>query len=185
MFVASDQVSLSLRRRLTEPNYVTVSVQVDQVAGVAGFLQPGDEVNIMTAIEIEQEDIESAPDQPAPGEFAIVLDTRFEMLYQNVHILAIGQETQAAPGEAAAADPDAPEEEPQGDTGLITFNVPPAAAQLIASFAADGTLYLSLIPTDYEPEPLPAPDLFITELPGQDPEQLTPYGPDGDGEAEQ
>jgi Flp pilus assembly protein CpaB len=180
MFVESSQVSLSLRRRLTEPDYVTVTIQVDQISGVGNMLQPGDEVNIMAAITIDQADLEQIPEQPDPGELPIALTERYEMLYQNVHILAIGTETQAAPGEAAAAEGE--EEASSGGSGLITFNVPPAAAQLIASFQLGGDLYLSLIPTDYVPEPLPAPDVFIEDLPGQDPAQLTPYGPDGDGE---
>jgi pilus assembly protein CpaB len=186
MFVASDQVSLSLRRRLADPNWVTVTIQVDQVAGVAYMIQPGDEVNIMAATEITEEDLETLPDQPPPGELVVELPRRYEMLYQNVHILAIDQITESAPGEAVATGAEgetAPEPEPV--SGLVTFNVPPEAAQLIASFALESSLYLSLIPTDYEPRPIPPPEVFMPELPGQDPDILTPYGPDEDGEPPQ
>ena len=51
-------------------------------------------------------------------------------------------------------------------TGTITFAVPPEAAQRIAS-VEPGSIYLSLVPPDFEPVPLPP---FDTEevLPGED-----------------
>ncbi len=56
--------------------------------------------------------------------------------------------------------------------------MPAAAAQLIASIAPE-QLYLTLLPANYAPEALPKLDPFPALLPGEDPTQLTPYGPQG------
>ena len=61
-------------------------------------------------------------------------------LYQNVAILAIGTSAAPQPGETqAAVNP---------GSNLITFAVPPVAA---ARILAAGSLYLSLVPLDYQP----------------------------------
>ena len=72
------------------------------------------------------------------------------LLYQNVEVIAIGTTAAPQPGETApVANP---------GSNLITFAVPPAAAQRIA-FAAQsgGGLYLTLVPPDNQPVEPPAP----------------------------
>jgi len=161
-------------------------VSVDQVGGVAGLLVPGDEVNIMVPIEIENIDevLEQAGPPADPEDPVWVLDSRYEMLYQKVHILAIGSLTEQLPGEDAATAEEGEDAAAQQASGLITFNVPPDAAQTIATAQLNADLYLSLVPVDYEPEVVEGPPLFIETLPGQDADQLTPYGPDADGRGE-
>ena len=91
-------------------------------------------------------------------------------------------EPDAWPGEVSASGTSAAT--PNGtaqttlNTGLITLEVPPKAAQLIGSIAANG-IYLSLLPTNYTPEAIPKLDFFPAVLPGEDPNALTPYGPAG------
>jgi pilus assembly protein CpaB len=184
MFVSQDEIEVSFRRRLENPNWVTVTVSVDQVASVAGLLVPGDEVNMMVAVELDQEDLDSLPEQPQPGDLPILFDKRYEMLYQRVHILAVGTTTQSLPGEDTSTNGDEQQQQNQGDTGLITFNVPADAAQLIATAQLTSSLYLSLVPNDYDPKevgPVEPIDPFVLTLPGQDPAKLTPYGPDENG----
>jgi hypothetical protein len=60
---------------------------------------------------------------------------------------------------------------------LWTFALPALAAQQIASVSA-GSFYLTLVPKDYQPTPLPALDVNAP-LPGETANQLTPYGPEG------
>ncbi|MBW3557743.1 MAG: Flp pilus assembly protein CpaB [Actinobacteria bacterium] len=116
---------------------VAITVSVDQVRGVAGLLVPGDKVNILVADGGSQ-----------------------RVLFQNVNIIAIG--TTAAPqaGETApVANP---------GSGLITFAVPPEAASRIA-FATQqgGGIYLTLVPIDNQPSPVPpvnAGNLFTGNL---------------------
>lgn len=104
---------------------VAITVSVDQVRGVAGLLVPGDRVNILVADGATQ-----------------------RVLYQNVEIIAIGSTAAPQPGETqAVANP---------GSGLITFQVPPDAASRIAFAAGQGGgLYLTLVPADNQPVPVP------------------------------
>src|SRR5207237_1543476 len=83
---------------------VAISIQVDQIHGVANLIVPGDKVNILAA----------APD----GE-------RF--LFQNVNVIAIGSTPAPQPGETTATTA-----APATSAGLMTFAVPPAAAAKIS-----------------------------------------------------
>lgn len=160
MFVDPAQTQISFRERLRNPEHVAITVSVDQVRGVAGFLVPGDEVNILIA------------GQGSGGEGG-AFPSAMRYLYQKVQILAVGQSTLLAPGEQTDANAAA-----NNGSGLITFNVPPQAAQWIASAQEAGGLYLSLVAEDYVPTPLPPIDSG-GELPGEAAGQLTPYGPTG------
>jgi hypothetical protein len=52
------------------------------------------------------------------------------------------------------------------------------ASQLIASVSAS-RLYLTLLPPNYTPEPIPQPEPYLPALPGENGTQMTPYGPTG------
>jgi hypothetical protein len=93
-----------------------------------------------------------------------------------VQILAVGQSTLLSPGEQTTAASGTTTN--AAGSGLITFNVPPEAAQWIASAQQGGGLYLSLVAGDYAPKPLPPIDPGVKTLPGESGE-LTPYGPQG------
>jgi hypothetical protein len=100
------------------------------------------------------------------------------MVYQGVKVLFVDRSPVRLPGEQTAAGTDGTEAAPVTNSGLLTLSVPPAAAQIIASVGAD-QWYLSLVPADYTPAPVPALDPEPALLPGQDPSQLTPCGPEG------
>ncbi len=179
MFVSESETTVSFRRRLENDDWVTATISVDQVSGVAGLVQPGDEVNLMVAVEVEnaEEALETAAPTD-PEAIFWVADKRYEMLYHTVPVLAVGQTAALLPGEQRAEDAE------QTDAGLITFAVPVEAARLIATAQADASLYLSLTPLNYEPAPLDQLPLIIETLPGQNAEELTPCGPDGCGAEE-
>jgi pilus assembly protein CpaB len=102
-----------------------------------------------------------------------VIKSPMRYLYQEVEVLAVGSNVLLAPGETVdttAADT---------TSNLITFNVPPVAAQWIASASDGGTLYMSLVAADYVPRVLAPLPTTVDALPGEDPAQLTPYGPEG------
>lgn len=120
---------------------VAITVSVDPVHGVAGLIQPGDQVDVLvTAANAET------------------------YLYQNVPVLAVGtalvnrsQATVTAAQTPAAAPAPAP------SSNLITFAVPPDAAARIA-FAQSGSgsggsggnnLYLALVPPGSAPSAVP------------------------------
>lgn len=201
MFVDPSTTIISFRERLRNKNHVAISVQVDQVKGVGGFLVPGDEVNMMifqdnakTKEAIDNPGSEKPayiPDlniRPVPAESIvrqggaqwIILPKTARYLYQKVQILAVGSNQLLSPGESASSSSTAgttsgsSTNSTQNNTGLITFNVPPAAAQWIAT-GADAGLYLSLTAKQYEPLPLPPLPIITDQLPGEEQGKLTPY----------
>jgi pilus assembly protein CpaB len=169
----SQAESLSTFSSLLKNNEVAISVSIDQVRGVAGLLVPGDFVNMMVVGTTPAETTGTA----AGGQgSADVLTNPARYLFQKVQILAIGQTRKLEPGETAATNADGTAVS-STSSGLLTFALPALAAQQIASVEA-GSFYLTLVPKDYQPTPLPALDVNAP-LPGETADQLTPYGPDG------
>ena len=125
MFVDPKVAQVTAAQRVPA-GQVAVTVNIDQVHGVAGLLTPGDKVNMMIADK----------------------DGKEKLLYQNVNILFIGSTAAPQPGETQAAAAAA--------SSLITFAVPPAAAEKIALVGS--SLYLTLVPPDNQPVPVPPAD---------------------------
>lgn len=101
MFVNPIDAQITFSQRIPA-GHVAITIQVDQVRGVAGLLVPGDQVNILVKDSAGAE----------------------RYLFQNAPIIAIG--TSAAPqagDSAAAVNP---------GSGLVTFAVTPEAAAKIA-----------------------------------------------------
>ena len=169
MFIDPADAELTYAERIPE-GMVTATVSVDSVRGVAGLLSPGDKVNILIADE------GGSGDDPAAGAASAVTYTN-RYLYQAVEILAVGRSFAASSSELSRSD-----DEPAQvvESGLVTFLVPPEAAQRIISAREQG-LYLSLVPPDYEPRALPLLPAEPT-LPGENASELTPYEPVADGE---
>jgi pilus assembly protein CpaB len=146
---------------------VAVTVSVDQVRGVAGLIVPGDLVNVLVVDEATSQ----AGSNPAPA----------RVLYQAAKVLFVDKTAVPQPGEVSQTGTNTATPNGQAqtsvNTGLITFEVPAKASQLIASISPD-KLYLTLLPPNYTPVPLSA-DAYPSVLPGEDPAQLTPYGPTG------
>lgn len=171
MFVNQQQAFVTFAERIPV-DQVAVTISVDQVRGVAGLLVPGDKVNIMLvlppadALAADPKTAGAAAKPSADGTQASgYAEVRY--LYQNVDVLAIGQT--AAPDTGATEAPKNP------GSGLITFSVPPDAAQRIALAQASGTIYLTLAPKDYRPiniPPLTPENMFQDGV-------LTPYPTNG------
>jgi Flp pilus assembly protein CpaB len=180
MFVDPAQTQISFRARLKDPEQVAISVSVDAVRSVGGFLVPGDEVNIMVFQQNQ-----APPDGSDSGSNLPVtafMGSTARYLYQKVNVLAIGSQTELSPGEQVSTTSSDGTTADTGNTGIVTFNVPPVAAQWIASAMQSGGMYLSLVAEDYVPRLLAPIDPLITLLPGEDPAMLTPYGPAGASE---
>jgi Flp pilus assembly protein CpaB len=187
-FVAPSVATTGITNRLEEEGLVTFTLSVDQVRGVAGMLSPGDEVNIIVTRNLEV-DGGTGPDgeptggtqrvypsgivRPGPGGVGVEVSglpyaNSARMVYQKVRILAIG--TQLAPG---LGDADAEAVNQAVAQGLITLAVPPEAVLRLAALDPN-SIYLSLVPKNYEPVPL-LPIDSTEVLPGEDPGRLTPY----------
>jgi Flp pilus assembly protein CpaB len=171
----SQAETLSTYSQLLRNNEVAITVSVDPVRSVGGLIVPGDFVNLLvnTAPGGDTTEGDDGELQPA-GPEGQVYDQPARYLYQKVQIIDIDGNRRLEPGETvdpAATEPTEPTER------LVTFAVPADAAQRIAS-ALNEDIYLTLVPPDYQPEPLPPVDVN-EELPGETGQQLTPYGPDG------
>jgi pilus assembly protein CpaB len=125
MFVEPRAATVSFAQRIP-PGQVAVTISVDQVHGVAGLIVPGDQVNMLA----------SAPD-----------GTRY--LFQNVNVLAVGNTPAPQPGDTTATSTPAA----GGNSGLMTFAVPPLAA---AKITVASNVYLTLVPPGNQPVPVPS-----------------------------
>ncbi|MEQ8842643.1 MAG: hypothetical protein RIB98_16800 [Acidimicrobiales bacterium] len=194
LFIDPTVLTQSLRDQIPSGN-VAFSMEVDTIRAVGGYLQPGDEVNLMVNHDGSCTTEDAAP-TPAEGEAPIedgatdpdnnsfgatVSDEEYctfsqpaRYVYQRIEILAIGARQQLQTG----ADGTQTALTPQG--GTITFMVPNEAAQLLAS-VEPSDVYLTLLPDDYELEPLPAltAELIGNRTPAEIAGCGTPYGPDG------
>jgi Flp pilus assembly protein CpaB len=173
---------------------VAITLQFDQVKGVAGLIVPGDFVNILlspsTTVNCSGAGAQvegsgkavaerSYPDPSSRGQAqdrGLNICTPARYLYQSVQVLFVDKSAVPLPGEQTATTTAGGV--PVSSGGLITFAVPSTAAQLLAS-VDPAKLTLTLLPTNYTPVAMPALDAFPTVLPGEDSTQLTPYGPNG------
>lgn len=156
MFVADTDLSGSKSTSLDKGN-VAITISVDEAAGVAGLVQPGDSINIMATATLDEEAqglASRAPQEPRTNGFN--LDTPAVYAFQDVKVLAVGQSL----GEPVAAEGDEAAPVDRGNTGLITVQLPPEQAIVLASIRSSA-LYLTLNRPDYEPVPVP----FVSWLP--------------------
>jgi pilus assembly protein CpaB len=175
MFVDPVNAQLSNADRIQNGN-VAITISVDDVRGVAGLIVPGDFVNLMATPSDSSCTAEGETPEATPVDADTVLCTPARYVYQDVQVLFVDRSPIPLPGEAVNGEPGA--EPVPTNTGLLTLSVPPEAAQVIASVPPE-EWYLTLVPSDYTAKPLPPLDPFQSVLPGEDPDQLTPYGPDG------
>ena len=183
-------VTLSTQlKQIHEKDQVAVTINVNNVQGVAGLIVPGDFVNIMVtglaATDLSGDGAAAAPagggqtcgDTPIPeganrSDFLFCQQAR--VLYQKVEVLAVGTNAIPTPGQVG---PDASQTTANTNTGMLTFIVPMKAAQSIAS-VTPGHFYLTLVGEDYHP--VPTGKIKPNDpLPSEDPKVLTPYGPTG------
>lgn len=188
MFVDPATSQISFRQRLKDPDYVAMSVSTDPVHGVAGFLVPGDEVNMYVFDEPGASGQAAAPERGGGnGQTAAnaassqepkgSIKKRARVLYQKVQIIAVGDQAKLEPGETATTTANG---ESQKNASILTLAIPPDASLWIASAQeSGGGTYLALVAEQYKPRVIERVPDVITDLPGENPKQLTPYGPDG------
>lgn len=184
MFVDPATTQISFRSRIKNAEHVAMSIQVDSVRGVGGFLVPGDEVNMMIFEDLQkQEQGEGGGDQAQNN--TAMLKSRARMLYQKAQVIAVGSQAELQPGESTGSTSgtggqSGTQSSQNQNTGLITFVIPPEASLWIASAQQTGnSIYLALDAEDYKAKEVKQIPQNITLLPGEDPAILTPYGPNG------
>jgi pilus assembly protein CpaB len=173
---------------LTESQWVTISVDVtplaelipsgkqamtisvDSVRGVNGFVEAGDSINMIITVDIEFDKIpeeftgvtldpgtEAPPEgeQGAPTESVVVTYTRFVM--QDIPVMAAGRDIrpdeEAPPtvdvGPETPAEGDAAPAEDLGNATVFTIEVTPEQAERIVFAFENGSIYITLVPEDF------------------------------------
>ena len=176
MFVNADVATTSFRDRLTDPNLVAIALPVDGVRGLSGYLQGGDLINILVTPGGTAEEGPSTGLDPVATPYA----NSARYFYQKVRVLAVGQSVEPRPGEPVKEVSDGAAATPTLG-GTIVLLVPAEAAQRLAA-VDPADLYFTLIPDDWAQKPIgpiSQPELDGVSLPGEDGNQLTPYGPAG------
>ncbi len=103
---------------MIDEKHRAMSVEVDAVVGVAGFVQPGSRVDVLATLR-------SVPEHGRPMPYA-------RTILQNVRVLAIDQQL----GNQSEGEPRV--------ASVVTLQVNPEEAQILAFGAANGDLKLSL-----------------------------------------
>ena len=172
---------------LLENDQIAFTIEMPALRAVGGKVEPGDFVDI-----IVQSSFTAPAVDDTGGAFDVfdnsaqdsVYQTPARFLYRGVRIVGINDDFvgQAVPEEAVPGQAPA-------ETGSLqlTFALPPDAAQKILSIPT-GSLFLALLPDDFDPANPnngairnEIPELIQSgeDLPGENPDQLTPYGPTG------
>lgn len=112
---------------------VTISASAER--GVAGLVSVGDRVNVM-----------------------VFLDGGTQFMLQNMNVLALGSSTGLPQELAADANAEGQPAAAGGASGLFTLEgTSTQTLKLAQASLGGGQIYLSLAPTDFEPEPLTPP----------------------------
>ncbi|HEY4378187.1 MAG TPA: Flp pilus assembly protein CpaB [Acidimicrobiales bacterium] len=135
-FAQANDLSSSDSNQL-DPGDVAITVSVDALHSAAGLVQPGDFVNIL----VDTAD----PANPAIAGEATV--------YQKAKVLAIGTDLGSQVAAPAGGDTTATTAAPQAASNLVTFEVPPPAAQVLAA-TSQKSLRLVLVRPDYQVHPI-------------------------------
>jgi len=103
---------------LIPPGNRAISIKVNEITGIAGFVGPGSHVDVLLTVAKKV-----AGDDESPA--------RTRTIVQDVEVLAVDQSTQQYNGEPIIAD-------------AVTLNVKPRQAEAIAVASLEGPLHLSL-----------------------------------------
>jgi Flp pilus assembly protein CpaB len=203
MFVAGERLSTSFKDKITGDN-VAVALSFDSTRAVGGYVKPGDEVNLLIVKDIKAAgggggDTPTTPTTTVAAKAGssavggkaqvtkfrldgVLYDKDVRYFYEKVKILAIGSDTLRSPGETVAAKPGSAAADAPTGAGVIIFLVPPDVAQRLLAVNS-GDLYMTLPSETWKPvpiAPIPADEFDLsTGTPSEDPNRLTPYGPNG------
>ncbi len=177
---------------LIEPGFQAMSIRLDDVRGVSGFVQPGDRINVLASDEIDIGPIVDALRVPAgraiffPGlqaqlgltdeemvELADALPVRIEytqFVLQDLLVLAVGSDT-------SPVVPDAETETGPVVGEAITVALTAEQAERLAFSFEYMSPWLTLVPPDFVAEDTPGAVVDdLVDLPGQIVEQLRGFG---------
>jgi pilus assembly protein CpaB len=131
--------------------FEAIAVEVGIPPGVAGYIRSGDRVSLIATVE--------APGTTTTDDEGTVTEeageVRSQYLLQGIEVLAVGQRTIEAEGEAA----------PQGSV-LMTVALEPEDAERLVFAINNASLYFTLLPDDLpeDAEPLDTPGRTLDDL---------------------
>ena len=168
---------------LIEPNQIAFTIAIDSLRAVGGQVEPGDFVDIIVSSSFDAAPVAATGlDVFENTQQESVYTNPARFLYRGVRIVGIDSEfVGQATEEGVAAAPAA------AGALQITLALPAESAQRILS-VDPGELTLALHPEDWDPnDPQTGaianniPELIQLggDLPGENSQELTPYGPDG------
>ncbi|MFY9588636.1 MAG: Flp pilus assembly protein CpaB [Actinomycetota bacterium] len=129
-----------------------ISLQVGQVPGVAGFIQPGDRVSLIA---------QTAQRPGATSTTARQAGPFVHYLLQNMDVIAVGSRVAAQTAATPATPTD--QQAQQQACCILTFSVTPAQAEIIAFAALNTQMYFTLLPDAKQP-PANTPGRQVTNL---------------------
>jgi pilus assembly protein CpaB len=120
-----------------------ITIVADNIASLSGMVKPGDYVDVLAIMQIPV----PGPDGKLTGQTAVV------QLFQNVLVLAVGQNTGGATGPSGRYIETAPSS--SGGNNMITLALGPQEANLIAFVQEQGKMRLIMrSPADAKLEPI-------------------------------
>jgi len=149
-----------------------MTISVDNIRGINGFVEPGDQVNMIITIDIPEDllpdELSGIAVQPvapppedgaAPAEETVGVVTYSRFVLQGLPVLATGRDIRPdedAPetvevDDPAAVTPDGQpvEEAEAGNATIFTLEVTPEQAERIAFAFDNGSIWLTLVPGDF------------------------------------
>jgi pilus assembly protein CpaB len=148
-----------------------MTISVDNIRGINGFVEPGDQVNMIITIDIPEDllpdELSGIAEQPVappedgatPVEEAVGVVTYSRFVLQGLPVLATGRdirpdeeapETVEVDDPAAVAPDGQPVEEAEaGNATIFTLEVTPEQAERIAFAFDNGSIWLTLVPGDF------------------------------------
>jgi Flp pilus assembly protein CpaB len=154
-----------------------MTISVDNVRGVNGFVEPGDRINMIITLDISFDllpedfsgitietpgeetggDGSTPADEGTPEEVVVVTYTRYVL--QGLPVIATGrdirpdedvpQPVETPESQAAAEGAEAEAEEDTGNATIFTLEVTPEEAERIAYAFENGSIWLTLVPEDF------------------------------------
>lgn len=123
-----------------------ITVSVDQAHGVAGFVNPGDHVNVIVTAKLRKDpQAPFNPNQP---------DNIAAFMVQNVTVLAVGQQSDV-PTSSSGKTTSTTQANSDTNRGLVTVEADAQDAERIAFAQQNYQIYLTLVPPSYTPQNVP------------------------------
>ncbi len=149
-----------------------MTISVDNVRGINGFVEPGNRVNMIITIDIPEDllpdELSGIAEQPAeppaegaPAEEVSAAVTYSRFVLQGLPVMATGRDIRPDEDAPPTVDvetttettpdgqPVAPVEEELGNDTIFTLEVTPEQAERIAYAVENGSIWLTLVPGDF------------------------------------